>query len=243
MAIPEKLRVDFSALENFDLITDGLSKMLSCFYSACTLRQFVSILIRECEELYQAAIDVEKYRTIFDASGVNLDALGRIVGEPRAPYQYSENYWMFADRVGQTPDNTPVYVLNAPFEVYVPVEDAQFKYNILYRILKNHTLCASVPEIASLLNVLIGTWVGFKKTGPMEVDIYVNAEVSKTQLAILTLAHDTLQADDVYSVSYPATLKINKITFLPVNPFTADVSDQRRCDSGLCAVTTGEFLP
>lgn len=236
MPIPERLKVDFSNLER-DLIEDGLSKMLAVFFDACTLRQFVAVFLREVQELYDAVIEVEKQRTIYYAEGVNLDALGRIVGQDRLLWQYSEDGWFHFDIEGQGWDQEPWWCRNGELGIYVEADDETYKTAIVARIVKNHTLVASVPELTQLVKLMLGIDVSFIKCGPNNVNLVVPTGIDKTALYLLTHSSDDTRVDKTYYIPYPATLDFcEKIYFIPEHPFFFDREESYQWDTAEWAV-------
>lgn len=236
MPIPASFKVDFSAHRK-DLVAQALSRLLSQHYDKCVLRQFVAAIMAEVQELYDALIDLQEQRTLYVAREENLNGLGRIVGEPRTPYQYDESRWMFADRIDQRVDSASVWCVYAPFASFVPVEDPQYQLNILARIIKNHTLVASVPELERLAHLLTDTWVSWEKTGPMQVAAVVPSTISATAYNMLIKATTDNRVDDAYMLPYPATLSFSGVvTYVPQKFFCADRAQQQQCDAAHCAV-------
>lgn len=222
MALPAKLQVDFSDLER-DLISEALNKLLSVFWDACTLRLFVGVLVRQVQELYAAAIEVQRKRTLYEAEGVNLDALGRIVGQDRALWRYSEDGYMHFDIEGQGFDQLPWWCIHAPLEVYVQADDSELATEILSRIVKNHTLVASIPEITALVQLFRGRDVSFAKTGPNTVQLILPEGIDKETIYFLTYYTNDTRVDETYRVPYPVTLSFDDIMiFMPENPFHFD---------------------
>ena len=113
MSVPSRLEVSFGQYAK-SLIDEALAKLPSQFLTACVLRQFVAAFVGEVQELYDAVLDMQRGRTLYAAEAANLDALGRIVGEERAPYQYSDSHWFAFDRMGQAWDSTPWWCRDAP---------------------------------------------------------------------------------------------------------------------------------
>lgn len=56
------------------------------------LRQPVAVFVGEVQELYDAVLGMQRGRTLYVTEAANPDALGRIVGEKHAPYQYSNSH-------------------------------------------------------------------------------------------------------------------------------------------------------
>jgi len=236
MPIPAAYKVDFSPYRK-DLIEQALARMLSQHYDKCVLRQFVAAIMQEVQALYDAIIDLQEKRTLHEAAAENLNALGRIVGEPRAPYQYDESRWLFADRDQQRPDRAVAWCLHAPFAIYIPVGDDQYRMNILARIVKNHTLVASIPEIEHLTALVTETMISYERTGPMTVQALVPSTISATAWNILTQARTDLRADDIFTFPYPATLWFDgTVMYMPGIWFAADRENEQRCDQAHCAV-------
>lgn len=237
MPIPEFYKVDFSPWRK-DLVEAALKRLLSQHYDKCVLRQFTAAIMAEVQTLFDALLDLQERRTLYQAEGATLDAIGRIVGEPRKPYSYDEQRWMFADRQDQSPDSTYDWCLGAPFAAFLPVGDEQYRMNILARIVKNHTLTASVPEMERLTRLLIGSQVSYEKTGPMQVGIIVPSTLSQTGYAILTQASSDRRADNAYMLPYPATLNLSGLSvYVPNTFFCADRDERQRGDCAPCAVS------
>ena len=105
------LYVVFDALRK-DLVEDALSKLTPDHLKHCVLRQFVAAFVEEVNELYDAVIDVEKYRSLYYAANEQLDAIGRIVGSERTFGQEDESMYFFADRPNQGCDKALVWCIN-----------------------------------------------------------------------------------------------------------------------------------
>lgn len=236
MAIPKRLAVDFDVYQK-DLVKDALSKMLSVFFDSCTLRQFVAVLVGQVQELYAAALEVEKKRSLYYAEGVNLEANGRIVGQDRALWQYSEDDWFKFDIAGQGWDQAPWYCRGADLGVYVDADDDTYRMAILTRIVKNHTLVASVPELCQLIKLMLNIDVSFVKCGPNKVNLVVSSGVDKGSLYILTHSTSDTRVDNTYLVPYPATMDFcDKVWFIPENPFFFDREEPFQWDTAEWAV-------
>ena len=231
------LKVDFSGYER-DLLGEGLGRLLSVFLNKCTVRQFTGAFLRQVQELYNAAIAVEEARTVLTASGVNLDALGRIVGLPRTTMAYSEDSWFKFDTSGQGFDQMPWWVTGAPLNTNAVATDPQYRQQIIARIIKNHTLCASIPEILYLIHTMYDVDVSYIKTGPNKVRLVVQDGTSKALLYDLTNSEDTMTVDDDYRMPYPATLSLeSKVFFIKDPAFIFDVDTPHRWDEGLWGIT------
>lgn len=231
------LTVDFSGYER-DLFGEGLGRLLSVFLNKCTVREFAATFLRQVQELYDAAIDVEKARTVVTASGVNLDALGRIVGQPRTTMEYSEDTWFKFDTSGQGFDQLPWWVTGAPLNTNATATDSQFRQQIIARIIKNHTLCASIPELLYLIRTMFDVDVSYIKKGPNEVQLVVQDGTDKVLLYNLLHRESTMTVDDDYRMPYPATLSLDsKVFFIKEPAFIFDVDTPHRWDEGMWGIT------
>ena len=229
MLLPDTFKIDFSA-EQKDLISAALTRMLGQHYNKCALRQFVAAFVAECQELYDACLDMQRLRSPYEAEGENLNALGRIVGEDRQVWNYDETSWMFADRQGQGADSVNVWCVNAPIGVSAAIDDTQYRFNVILKAIKNHTLTSSVSELLALIKLAFGLDMSFEKTGPNQIRIIVPASISTTQLILLTQSADDERADNQWFINYPATLDISQVLmFAPQNFLMADV-ENRGCD-------------
>lgn len=242
MGIAKTLQIDFSR-EHLDLTEQGLSLLLSQFENSCRLRQFLAAFTDETQDLFDSILAMQQGRTLYDAVGSNLDALGAIVGEPRDAYQYSELDYMFADRSAQGTDTVAVWVTNADMTAKTEPDDSIYRERIMFRIMKNRVLCASVPEITTLIKSFYGFDVSFVRSNAYTCSLAVPSHISAPALVSLTRFFDTLKVDHDTWAPYPATLSISDgVIFLPENWFATDRMNAQQCDSGLCAVTTKERL-
>lgn len=227
MALPSVYKISFDAYRK-DLVQQALDRMLSQHYNKCVLRQFVAAFLDEAQEAYDAIIDMQEQRTVYAAEGENLDALGRIVGEDRAPWAYDDSSWLFFDRQGQGWDQVAMWCLKGPLGQYTEVDDEQYRVNILAKAVKNHTLVGSIPEITNLVQYLLGTNASYEKTGPNECRIIVQDNISTTQLALLTRNYTDKRVDEGYYIPYPATLSFSGILmFAPGEFFMFDRADRQ----------------
>ena len=241
MPIPQKFQVDFTPYRR-DLIQQAVERLLSQHHCACALKQLVLAFTGEAQCLYDALIDLQEQRTLYKAEGETLSAIGRIVGAERAAYQYDETRWMFADKEAQGPDAASAWCRYSPFGVFVPSDASTYKLNVLSRIVKNHALCASVPELQSLIHMITDEYVSFEKTGPMEITILVPGGLSPEAWYLLTQAYSDRRVDTRFLLPYPATLWFyTLVVFFPERPenlnwFCADRTNMQRCDRAPCAV-------
>ena len=137
---------------NFDDITFNLkeiseSRILSQYSQSPLYKLLLGAITSEVQELSDAITDLIKYRTISYAEGKNLDVIGRIVGINRQNYNYDSDYWFKPDDPGVSPDNGHWWVQNSPVAVIEDMDDTTFRKWIWMKVLMNHNLFSSKPEI------------------------------------------------------------------------------------------------
>lgn len=221
VVIPEKLKIEFD-YRKLDIQTKALSRVLSVFYDACTLKEFINVLVGKAQDIQHEAVEVEKARSLWYAEGVNLEALGRIVGKDRSLWRYSEDGFFHFDITGMGFDQLYFWCYNAPLSTYDTADDAQFKWQILLKIIKNHTLVTAIPEITALIRMSLDLDISFMKTGPMTVSIAGAHSLDKEIIQYLIEKLSDTRCDDVYLLPYPVTLSFDRFFFLPEYPFFFD---------------------
>lgn len=235
--IPQKFKIDFSGYRK-DLVAKAWSRMLSQFWGSPVMRDFVAAFIRNGPQwAYDEIVKQQEANSLYMAEGDNLDAIGRIVGQPRVPYQYDDSKWLFADRSGQGADQVPAWVIGASLAGNAPASDPEYRQMILARIACNFCKFSSAPEMAYLVEFATGRKASWRRVGLMECEIIVSGDISRTHLEILTRSKTTTECDDIYWIPYPATLKLSAVTFLPEKPFIADRGDGHQSDAGYVAVS------
>lgn len=236
------LAVDFSKEEK-DLTQEALQLLVSRLYTSCTLRKFIGVLIGQVQELYDELIEMQRQRCLYYAKGEQLDAIGRIVGQRRSPFEYSEDYYFWWDRAGQGFDQAPWYTDNAPMGSNVTETDPRYMESITYRIVKNHTLVASIPELNNLFSAMLGFTPSYIKLGPYECEIAVPNSVSVTNLYRISVPYNTLQVDHDYDIAYPATFNLSGVTtFLPGEWFCFDRAEPYCFDHASWSVSTNRLV-
>lgn len=231
--IPEKFKIDFAGLKKADMVSRAQARLLSQHWSFPVLKAFVAAFIRAGPQAAHGRIvGTLENQTLYMAQGVDLEAIGRIVGQSRVPYRYDDSAWFFFDRPGQGFDQAPWWVEGAPLTSNAPAPDPQYRRMILARIACNFCRFSSVPETAYLAEFVTGEKVSWRKAGPMEAEILVSGGISRSHLDVLTKKTTTTECDDIYMIPYMATLNLTRIVFLPEKPFIFDRGDGHQFDAG-----------
>lgn len=202
--------IDFSSV-TFDLQKTAESRMLSQFYNSKVLKLLLNAFTSEVQELSTAITDLMRMRTVATAEGENLDAIGRIVGQDRTGYNYDEDYWFAPDLDGVSPDNGHWWVKNALQASEEEMDDDTLRKWIWLKILQNHNLYSSNPEIKNAVYDGLGETIGIERSDAMEADIYVSKNISLTNKYLITYNQNTRLTDNDYKIAYPATTNINSV--------------------------------
>lgn len=240
--VSDKLKVDFSS-EYKSLVESALDRLPYSFIKSCVLRQFIAALVSECEALYTSCINMQEQRTIYNAKGEVLDALGRIVGCPRQALVFYESRWFWFDRRSQPWDVTNFWNKYASLKGYRVYNDEEYRKRIVLQIGKNFTKFSSVPEVTQFINIATGQNVSFIKTGPMEVTLVVPSTLTRDNYDLLVNSVNNLRCDDVYGVPYPVTLKLSGVViYVPQHAFMFDRAKPYCFDSGHWATRTSLII-
>ncbi len=235
-SIPEKFKIDY-ARYRIDMAAKACSRLLAQDQASPVFKAFVNALISAGPQwAYDEILKQQEANSLYMAESGNLDAIGRIVGQPRTVYRYDESRWFFSDRPGQGGDQAFAWVINAPVGGDSIAGDAEYRRLILVRILCNFTRFASLPELAYLAEFATGETVSWQRAGPMIVDILVRTGLARWKLDYLTRCSTTAEADDVFLFPYPAILNLASVIFVPARAFFADRGDGHQPDSGYAAV-------
>ena len=201
--------VDFSSLR-FDLKKISESRILSQYVNSPLYKKLLGAFTSEVQELMDAIVDLMEYRTITKAEGKNLDAIGRIVGQDRNSYNYDTAYWFTTDEEGLGQDNGHWWLKGTPQAVSERMDDITYRKWIWMRILQNHNLFSSKPELEGAILDGIGERIGIETDGMMTGKIYAEKTISLTNYALLDYYVNTNLTDNDYVFAYPATTSISE---------------------------------
>lgn len=202
--------IDYSSIR-FDLEKISQSRMLSQFYNSKILKLLLNAFTEEVQELSTAISDLISKRSLANAEGEQLDVIGRIVGQQRTGYTYVNGYWFSPDGVDVCPDNGHWWMQNQPQSVEQDMDDITYRKWLWLKILENHNLFSSVPEIKTKVVEGIGEEIGIETEGTMIAKIYVSSNISLTNKELLRYYRNTKLTDNDYMFSYPATTNIDQI--------------------------------
>ena len=201
------LQIDFSSYDR-DFRAEIDEKILSQFYKSTVFKAVMGAFADECQELYDAITEMRKQRCIAYATGTNLDALGRIVGQERVQYAYTGDIYFTPDVENRSVDQGIAYVKNAPIADTLVPDDNQYRLQILAKTQNNMNRFSSIPELIQQVTLALGIPVSVNITAPATVNIVVTSAASDSDKYFLTLKRNTVQTEDSYFFPYPAGIKI-----------------------------------
>jgi len=196
----------------FDLKKISESRILSQYSKSPLFKLLLGALTSEVQELSTAITELIKGRTIANAQGKNLDSIGNIVGFQRTSLNFDTAFWFAPDEAGSSPDNGHWWVQNSPQAIDEIMDDETYRKWIWMKVLKNHNLFSSKPEIENSIYQGIEETVGIQRTGMITQDLYVTTSISTTNKNILSYVVDTPLTENQYKFAYPATTSIGSVT-------------------------------
>ena len=210
--------VDFSKYAR-NMPQDAWARMPGQFHATGknrVLRQFLDVFIRQCQELYDVLIDLQRMRTAYEATGEALDALGRIVGWRRGdPVLPDITEWFAPDIEATAPDKAEalVWVAGAGGKRTYTAGDPVYAYYIIAKAVRNHMRYGSVPEIVSFVKQLTNYDIRIDKSGPGEIVITVSGvshvPLNLRETLINVVADDTVEMR--YLIGIPAGCKVKAV--------------------------------
>jgi len=198
--------VSFSAE---DIIARAESRLLKQFSSSIVLKSILAAMTTEIQALRDAATDVQSLRTPTKASGVNLEAIGRIVGQVRTVFDYGTLSWLTPDTAGYTPDTAMAWVTGSPVGTLELAGDGIYRNLIEAKVLRNFTQYGSIPEIQAAIETAYGIRVSFQfAADPMDINLVTAEAIPSHILTFLTESASNSSCDDIYYPPYPMTWRI-----------------------------------
>ncbi len=238
------MEVDFTR-EHKDLIADGLNKILQQYEHSCVLRKVLTIILEEIQELYDACLEAQRRRCLEYATNYELEVLGRIVGQERESTADTESDWMYANDAKKNPDGIQTWSYKGALGRLGKMTDSKLKDWITFKILKNHALTTSLPELGAMVQQFWKMDISIVKAErPFEASMYVPNTISDMQLYYLQLFRTNRMCDRDSLFPYPATLRFTgEVYYRPRNTFWCDDnSTTQRSDRGKCAITISDEI-
>ena len=187
--IPETYKIDFSA-KRLNVVQDSLNRLLTQFSNSPVISQVVSAYAAQYQELYDAIIDLQEQRTLYNVKGVYADAVGRIVGRNRQ-ISYANGTNLIAD-------------------------DTLYSEMLLFQTYKNFNKFSSIPEIQNYFLSTFGYNVSFVPQGIMQALMYIpvgSSAIIAYQVNVLT---DSNELQEATIAPFPATFVLSNYFELEV---------------------------
>jgi hypothetical protein len=159
--IPAKYNVDFSGYER-DFAARAQARLLQQFQDKPVIAQVVAAFAAVKQRIYDAALDVLRSRSLANASGAQLAAIGRILGQSPQfiPESMPAPFFMW-----DTPtlgwDNGWWGVGQSLLTTARPPTDPEFALQVLARMHLNMNRFSSIPEIQAAVLDVFGINVSF----------------------------------------------------------------------------------
>lgn len=199
------------------LITRGRSRLLEEFKNSAVVDQIVQVISTETQELYDAILGVLNGRTLGDAEGVQLDAIGLLIGQERISVEGALKTWFSTDDPDQGTDSVVLWMDGVSLYESTVVNDVQYKSLILAKIFKNHVQGASIPELRYFISILTAENVSFNTAAPLDANLVVRSDIKPSSLSlILTILPDGNKVQNKYLMPLAATTRIVGVEFIPV---------------------------
>lgn len=224
---PSNLEVDFSSIA-VDVLEQMRGRLLYYFGNSPVIDQILQSLSCEVQELIDATQDVIKLRTLFEARGVQLDVIGRIVGQDRVILNADQRTWFGPDSTNPIilrPDalGSVAFVDGADLTGDVPATDSEYLNLIISKIFKNHVQGGSLPEVQIFIKLLTGYDVSFLKKGLQELALLVRVDTPPNVVeTITTITTDGRDANEKYLIPLPAGDRIVEVGYVPLDSFRPD---------------------
>lgn len=208
MTIPTTYNLDYTELYP-DLQDRATSRLLIQFQQAALLKAVLRALVNEVERLSVAIADVIRCRTLVAATGANLDAIGRIVGQRRLGWGAIDMNLIQETGENVVEEDGVTNVMATMDRSTWSISDDEYLTLILLRITSNFNKNSSVPELVDSIFQATGIRVMVKRTGPMQVTMMVPPTISTLMVTYLKQSIDLLSANGVFLFPYPATLEVD----------------------------------
>jgi hypothetical protein len=169
------MSVDTITFVTSDVAGRMRGRALRQFSSSPVFQQTLSALAVEIQSVSDACIGVLNGRTLTQATGVQLDIIGRIVGQGRVIPYYTINdvNWFAPDTTGSDLDTGSVWVTNGIDGNPYTMSDAEYLNMILAKIYRNTCKSASPVEIMTYAQMALGIPVSAKANTNGNIDIYL----------------------------------------------------------------------
>lgn len=211
--------------DEFKIDTAALAceRLLSQFHQSVDgIQPFIKAMTNQTQVLNDAELSVMIKRTLEQAEGVQLNIIGRIVGQPRplqagAPIDYFQ--WDSTPPQGWDAES-PWWVQGAPLNVLDAVPDIIYRSFIIGKIFRNHVFYCSKPEIMQFIWLTCGVKSSIIDTPgePFAIDVKVDENIQDVYFPWLSTFRTDSQVQFEYFLPIAAGVRLNSVTKMPLPP-------------------------
>ena len=198
-------------IEAGDSTERAVSRTLLQFRRSPVFLEILGAFISQVQELLDAIIAVIYLRSPADARSVNLDALGRIVGQMRSLIGFDAIAWFQPDRDRQGADSVPVWVTNAPISGDYVAADSWFRQLIEAKVSRNFTRHASVPEIQAFVHQAFNMDISFRRIDTMTIQVIVPDSTDFNTMSLFERHEEINRTEHVYFLPFAAGVRIGSV--------------------------------
>lgn len=148
-----------------DLMQEAKDRLLWQFKNSERFCQLINVYIDQLQELYTDAITAQVLRTLAQAEGVQLDVLGRLVGQERVGITAVLGLFGFADDIdadgfseiidGESVGGGRFIELGEPESGPRALSDPEYRRFIIAKIFKNHLRGATACELSEIAILIL----------------------------------------------------------------------------------------
>jgi len=243
---PTNLEIDFSQYK-VEQLSRSRSRMLWEFGNSPVLDQLVQAISFEIQDLHDANFDTIEQRSLAKAAGVQLDTIGRIVGQERVLFNAAIKVWFGTDANNAeiaNPDSlfANAFVEGADLTGDLVADDTQYRALIIAKIFKNHVQGGSLPAVVYFIQLLLGIHVSFQKLGNLDLRLMVPAGTPGNVIeTILQFVAEERGSESRYLIPLPTGDRVTEVAYIPFNetfaPFGPD-RESGRPDFAKAAIVT-----
>jgi hypothetical protein len=220
--------IDFSQYD-IDLVERAETRRLSQFSESCVISGVLTAETNQGVDALQAVLGVLSGRTIAQAAGVQLDIIGRLVGQDRVLVNQDIYPYFTPDATDPdyAQDIAPAWTTNGALAGDLPANDAQYRSLIIAKIFKNHVKFSSIPEVLQFVRLVYGINISIIKQG--NADICLVFPAGTPQYIVLTLTGQVSDnnADHQYFIPTPCAGRID-CYIIGTDYFTPDTTNPAR---------------
>lgn len=191
-------------------------RALRQFVSSPVFQQILVALAVEVQTVLDAIKDLLSGRTLSNAEGVQLDVIGRIVGQGRVIPYYTINDidWFTPDETGFDLDTAVVWVTNGLDGSDHTMSDAEYRDMIEAKIYRNQCKYGSPTEIMTYAQKALGIPISAVATVDGNIEIILPAGTPQWKVIWATRCFTDNRGSVIPIMPYPVTKLVTKITYI-----------------------------